>query len=136
MKTLLNILKLTACFAVAGVGFFAASALSAQFSISGASKTALDVIGVLPGVILYALLDGSVRANVRSMIRPVPKVVWLWRIAALLIALFGVFLGIGNRSGSFPTFPYAGSLVIFVGAVIFGLKGVHPTDAHRVAKGE
>lgn len=126
---MLRICKLLACFAIGGVGFFAADAVASQFALSGVGKTAFSAIGAIPCLIALWFLDGNARERWRSLVRPVPRKVWVWRVAGSAISLFGIFLAIGNRSGQFSTFPFAGALVIFIGALVIAFKGIGLTES-------
>jgi hypothetical protein len=78
----------------------------------------------LPGIALHFLLDGDWRKNLRALLRPVSKEIWVWRAVAVMMLCSGLFLALGNKSGRFPTFPFAGTLVCVVAAMIFTFKGL------------
>lgn len=48
---------------------------------------------------------------------------WVVRGLGALIMVVGGFLILGNQTGVFPTFPFAGTLVLFIGAGIYASGG-------------
>jgi hypothetical protein len=42
----------------------------------------------------------------------------LWRLLGAALAVAGVGLYIGNKTGAFPTFPYAGGMLMGIGALV------------------
>jgi hypothetical protein len=56
------------------------------------------------------------RAREEAERREDPRRLWRLLGAALLVA--GVALYIGNKTGAFPTFPYAGGILMGVGALV------------------
>lgn len=45
----------------------------------------------------------------------------LLHILGVVVVLSGVVLALGNRTGAFPTFPFAGALVMLLGVGIMGI---------------
>jgi len=45
--------------------------------------------------------------------------IWGFRVIGALVTLGGIFLVVGNRMGTASTFPYAGSIVVVVGVLLF-----------------
>jgi len=123
MKAILNILKLLLGFCLALIGFFAANTYAARLGVTGPTKVLFLLLGLLPALVLLLLLNGSFRANAKSMLRPVSGKVWAWRGVGASVVLFGLFLLLGNRTGLFPSFPFAGTLVAVAGVLIVASKG-------------
>lgn len=48
---------------------------------------------------------------------------WTLRIFGVAVMLAGAFLWLGNRNGYFPTFSFAGTIVVLIGAAIFVVGG-------------
>lgn len=126
MTSLFRIGKLLACFAITAAGMLFAFSLEPESGWPGWEKTAYAAAGGIPGMIAFILLRGDTKANIKWLLRPVPWTTWLWRALGCAICLCGMFLGLGNISGRFPTFPYAGTLVMFAGAILVASKGDGP----------
>ncbi|MES2047351.1 MAG: hypothetical protein V4447_03040 [Pseudomonadota bacterium] len=122
MEKILRIFKLLLCFIIVIAGFIYADSYSSQHSVGATGKTLLLTIGALPGILAYCILNGNFRKQYASLLRPVPFSVWVWRFVGFAISSFGFFLFIGNRSGQFLSFPFAGTLVCVIGLVILAAK--------------
>ena len=123
MNKILRIFKLLLAFIVGIAGMLFVETYSAQHSIVGTEKTVLICAALLPALLLYWLMSSDVRKTFVELRRPVPFTVWVWRVVGLALACFGFFLFIGNRSGQFLSFPFAGTIVCVVGMAIIAVKG-------------
>lgn len=123
MKTIINIIGLLFGLIVAVIGFFIADHYSPALGLSGLPKTIFMFMAGVPGIALLLIIDGGHKKNLHRLLTPVPASVWVWRIIGAIVAIVGGGLAIGNRSGQFLTFPYAGSIVLIIGALIIGFKG-------------
>lgn len=123
MKKIINILLLIFGLIIAVIGFFIADHYSPSLGLSGLPKTIFLFAGALPGIALLLIFDGGYQKNLHWLLKPVPASVWVWRVIGAIVAIAGGGLVIGNRTGQFLTFPYAGSIVMVIGVLIVSFKG-------------
>jgi len=121
---ILRICKLLAFFAIGVVGFFVADAVAVRLALSGFAKAVFSASGLMPAAIVLWFFEGNPRGTIRYLRRPVPWIAWVGRIMGFAIVVSGLLLAVGNLSGQFTTFPYAGSLVIILGATLSALNEV------------
>lgn len=123
MKNIINVIGLVLGLIFAVAGYIIASKYSPSIGLSGLSKTTFSFAGALPGIAMLFIFDGDYEKNLRWLTKPVAASVWGWRIIGAMIVVVGGGLVIGNRSGQYLTFPYAGSIVVIIGFLIIGFKG-------------
>jgi glucose uptake protein GlcU len=58
-----------------------------------------------------------------SWLSGVPTKLLIFRVLGVLISIVGGILVIGNRSGQILTFPFAGTIVVVVGVLVFYFLG-------------
>jgi len=123
MKTIKNVLKLLAFFVVVISILLLADYVAKRFYLSGFWHTLLATLGLAPFALAYLWLDTR-QLLASNRLRPGQKgrVVGV-RVVASLITAAGVFLALGNNLGIYPSFPYAGSLVLIAGVMFLAFAG-------------
>jgi hypothetical protein len=119
METLINILTIVGIFAAA-VGV---NSMSSTLGLSEFGRTlAIATAGAIVMSFLWAM--HALRKRKEQEGAPIQSSVTSWkvwciRVVGALVTLGGIFLVVGNRMGTVSTFPYAGSIVVVVGVLLF-----------------
>ena len=127
MKKLRDIGKMLLFLIVFCAGVLAADTVCVKFALHGIAKGVVIAIGTLPALCLYWVWHESSRRKTQAvwhwLRRPVPLTTWIWRAVGLVIMVAGLVLGVGNITGQYVTFSYAGSMTFVIGWLLIYFLG-------------
>jgi hypothetical protein len=104
----INVLKAASVFILGFAAFALNNILASAFQLSKISLTTLYALETGIGLLIWGCVEAWPKRHQRSA---PTATVWFLRITGGSVILVGIFLAFGNILGTFPTFPYAGTLL-------------------------
>lgn len=131
MKSLINILKILLLTAVVVLGMFSLNMLGEKYDLT-AKQLGLLAFGMAqPALLIY--ISYCYLKDRRMGLKGSGKS-WLIRLAGYEVIGIGLLLFAGNKSGLFPTFPFAGAITIGLGAVTLLVGSIYSVNSNVANK--